>query len=144
MGLIRKGLGVGLRSRLSIKVALEESLGQVVGSIDGSFEGRLAGRRRGRKDARVHIGDREGGESGSSGVRGEEAAASFLVTNSEGGRRVFTGDGAGSKIGNHAEVLNDGHPQNGIDGHIIAKAERNADWITSVIDVRRLVADDGG
>ena len=83
-------------------------------------------------------------ERGGSSVVCGEAATSFLVSDDEGGGRVFAGDRFSAEIWDHPEVLDDWHAEDRVDRHIISETKRNSNGATVVIEVRRLAPDNGG
>jgi hypothetical protein len=75
-------------------------------------------------------------------VLSSNAKGGFLVLNLKGGRGFGAGDSAVAKAGKHAKVFNNGHAQNSIHGHVIAKTKGNLEWIPIMIGVGCLVSVD--
>ena len=131
-----------------MKVALQEPMSEIVSSSDRVGRRQIGGRRSGRPDrgemAWTHFLDGQVSEGGGGRVVSGETTIGFMVTDVESGRSIFASDASGAKIRKHAEVLDNGHTEDGINGHIVAETERDTDGATIVIDVWSFIPDDGG
>ena len=131
-----------------MKVALQEPMGVIINSSYAVVRGQ-SGRRVvdgvvGCEKAGVHILNRQGGKRGNGVVLSVEAATCFVISDFESGRGVVACDDSSAEIGEHAEILDDGHAEDGVNSHIIAETERDADRATIIVKVGGLVSNDCG
>jgi hypothetical protein len=123
-------------------------MGEVINSGDrvgrGQIGGRLGERLNRRNMAWIHFFNRKVGESGTGIVVSGKAATGFVVTDVESSRSILANDASCAKIREHTEVLDDGHTEDGINGHIVAKTKRDTDRATIVIDVWGFISDNSG